>query len=64
MAKKNTTDWLDEKIWNDCISFINNPGQLITDLSPEVEKSTISIEQELQLIKSSLSKGYRKIFHS
>jgi site-specific DNA recombinase len=50
MAKKIPTDWLDEKIGNDCISFINNPGQLITDLSPEVEKSTISIEQKLQLI--------------
>ena len=54
-AKNIPTDWLDEKIWKDCVSFINNPGQLITDLTPEIEKSNISIEHELQLIKSSLS---------
>ncbi|WP_007959520.1 recombinase family protein [Pelosinus fermentans] len=54
-AKNIPTDWLDEKVWKDCVSFINNPGQLISDLSPEIEKSNISIEHELQLIKSSLS---------
>jgi site-specific DNA recombinase len=55
MAKNISADWLDEKIWDDCVSFINNPGQLLTDLSPEEEKSNISVEQELQLITSSLS---------
>jgi site-specific DNA recombinase len=54
-AKNISTDWLDEKVWKDCVSFINNPGQLITDLTPEIEKNNISIEHELQLIKSSLS---------
>ncbi|WP_281246867.1 recombinase family protein [Pelosinus propionicus] len=54
-AKNIPSEWLDEKVWNDCVSFINNPGQLLTDLTPEIKSSTISIEHELELIKSSLS---------
>ncbi|AIF51856.1 recombinase family protein [Pelosinus sp. UFO1] len=47
VAKNVAANWLDEKVWNDCVNFINNPGQLLTDLSPD--------EQELLLITSSLS---------
>jgi len=54
-SKNISASWLDKKVWNDCVSFINNPGELLTDLSPEEENSNISIEEELQLITSSLS---------
>lgn len=33
LAKNLAADWLDEKVWNDCVNFINNPGQLLIDLS-------------------------------
>ena len=55
LAKNLAADWLDEKVWNDCVNFINNPGQLLIDLSPDEEKSNFSTEQELRLITSSLS---------
>ena len=54
-AKNLAADWLDEKVWNDCVNFINNPGQLLIDLTPDEENSNFSTEQELLLIASSLS---------
>lgn len=54
-VKNVNADWLDEKVWNDCVDFINNPEKLLFDISPEEEKNNSPIEQELQLITSSLS---------
>ena len=62
-VKNVNADWLDEKVWNDCVDFINNPGKLLLELSTEEENNNILIEQELQLITSSLSKRCRKTIY-
>ena len=54
-AKNMSADWLDDKVWDDCVDFINNPGQLLDGLSPEETSNNVSTEHELQLIASSLS---------
>jgi site-specific DNA recombinase len=54
-TKNINADWLDEKVWNDCVDFINNPGQLLLELSPDEKNNNIAIEQEILLITSSLS---------
>ncbi len=55
-SKNMPANWLDEKVWDDCVDFINNPGKLLDGdgLSPE-EESNVSTEQELKMIASSLS---------
>jgi len=54
-AKNVSADWLDEKVWDDCVDFINNPGKLLDGLSPEESSNNVSTEHELLLIASSLS---------
>ena len=54
-AKNMSADWLDDKVWDDCVDFINNPGQLLDGLSPEEASNNVSTEHKLQLIASSLS---------
>ena len=55
LAKNMSADWVDEKVWDDCVDFINNPGQLLDGLSAEEASNHLSTEHELQLIASSLS---------
>ncbi len=49
--------WIEDMVWNDCVNFINNPGDAIHELSSNMderknEKNTL--ETELFLLKNSI----------
>lgn len=50
-------DWLEELVWNDCVNFIQNPGEAIKQLSDSMNqrKSRLDeLEKEMELLRRAI----------
>ncbi len=58
-AKNIPQQWIEDLVWNDCVSFITNPGDLIYELSLTVEQEEDrreELEREKKAILSDIDK--------
>ncbi|WP_019120456.1 recombinase family protein [Brevibacillus massiliensis] len=63
-AKNVPQQWIEEMVWQDCLAYINEPGEALNQLAAGVEEKQsekISLESEKQAIqKSLLDKEYER----
>jgi site-specific DNA recombinase len=51
-------EWIENKVWDECLDFIQNPGELIKELSGNMHERKsfkLSLANELQIVKKSIS---------
>ncbi|MBB6676458.1 recombinase family protein, partial [Cohnella lubricantis] len=51
-------EWIEEKVWEECLTFIRNPGELIKELSGNMQdRKSIkeSLEREIQMLRTSIT---------
>ncbi|MDU2064364.1 MAG: recombinase family protein [Sporomusaceae bacterium] len=49
--------WLENMVWEDCLNFINNPGDVLQSINQKIEETKVetrNYEEELKLITSSI----------
>lgn len=52
-------EWLEQIVWNECVSFIQNPGEMINELAGSMNDQKArrnSLEEEIKLIKQELER--------
>jgi site-specific DNA recombinase len=61
-AKNLPRDWVEEMIWNQCVEFIQNPGDAIKELAASIEQ-TQSLRSNYEEEREVIQKGIREKEH-
>lgn len=56
-SKNIPSEWIENIVWNDCLNFINNPGEALKELAASVDNkksNQLNIENEINNIEKSI----------